>query len=66
MLMHVTRYRAIISLTITSLLVIAVIQENFSPVFVASQEGHTQVVELLIGAGANVHLATSEVLLVMV
>ena len=50
----------------TSLLVIAVIQENYSPVFVASQEGHTQVVELLIGAGANVHLATSEVLWVKI
>ena len=28
---------------------------------VASQKGHESVVELLIGAGANIHLGTSEV-----
>ena len=33
-------------------------QRGFSPVYVASQEGHTGTVNLLIKAGAMIHLAT--------
>ena len=34
-------------------------QNGVSPVCVASQEGHTDVVELLVQAGADIHLATT-------
>ena len=36
-------------------------QGGFSPVFVASQKGHTEIVDLLFQAGADIHLATTEV-----
>ena len=36
-------------------------QEGFSPVYVASREGHTGTVDLLIEAGAIIHLASTEV-----
>ena len=36
-------------------------QDGASPVYVASQEGHTEVVDLLVQAGADIHLATTEV-----
>ena len=36
-------------------------QDGFSPVFVASQKGHTEEVDLLVQAGADIHLATTEV-----
>ena len=35
-------------------------QNGLSPVYVASQEGHTDVVELLVQAGADIHLATTD------
>ena len=37
------------------------VQAGVSPLYVASQNGHTDVVDLLVRAGADVHLATSEV-----
>ena len=36
-------------------------QNGASPVCAASHEGHTDVVELLVQAGADIHLATTEV-----
>ena len=36
-------------------------QDGYSPVCAASQEGHTEVVDLLVQAGADIHLATTEV-----
>ena len=38
-----------------------VIQGGFSPVYVACQKGHTDVVDLLVKAGADIDLATTEV-----
>ena len=35
-------------------------QDGFSPVYVASQKGHTEVVDLLIQAGADINLATTD------
>ena len=35
-------------------------QDGFSPVYLASQKGHTEVVDLLVQAGADIHLATTE------
>ena len=35
-------------------------QDGFSPVYVASQNGHTEVVELLLQAGADIHLASTD------
>ena len=35
-------------------------QDGVSPVYVASQNGHTEVVDLLVQAGANIHLATTD------
>ena len=32
-------------------------QDGLSPVYAASQEGHTEVVDLLLQAGADIHLA---------
>ena len=34
------------------------IQDGFSPVFVACQKGNTDVVDLLVTAGADIHLAS--------
>ena len=36
-------------------------QGGFTPLFVASQIGQTDIVDLLIKAGANIHLASTEV-----
>ena len=36
-------------------------QDGVSPVYVASQKGHTEVVDLLVQAGADIHLAITEV-----
>ena len=36
------------------------VQDGYSPVFVASQKGHTEVVDLLVQAGADIHLATTD------
>ena len=36
-------------------------QSGFSPVYAASQEGHTVTVDLLLEAGAMIHLASTEV-----
>ena len=36
-------------------------QNGYSPVYVASQEDHTEIVDLLVQAGADIHLATIEV-----
>ena len=35
-------------------------QDGVSAVYAASQEGHTDVVELLVQAGADIHLATTD------
>ena len=35
-------------------------QNGVSPVYVASQNGHTEVVDLLVQAGADIHLATTD------
>ena len=37
------------------------LQNGCSPVYVASQNGHTDVVDLLVQAGADIHLAVHEV-----
>ena len=37
------------------------VQDGVSPVYFASQEGHTDVVDLLVQAGADIHLAEPEV-----
>ena len=37
------------------------VQNGYSPLFVASQNGHADVVDLLVKAGADVHLATTKV-----
>ena len=36
-------------------------QSGVSPVYATSQEGHTEVVDLLVQAGADIHLATNKV-----
>ena len=36
-------------------------QDGLSPVYAASQEDHTDIVDLLVQAGADIHLATTEV-----
>ena len=36
-------------------------QNGYSPVYVASQNGHTGIVDLLVQAGADIHLATTKV-----
>ena len=36
-------------------------QDGLSPVYIASQEGHPDVVDLLVQAGADIHLAEPEV-----
>ena len=35
-------------------------QEGVSPVNIASKNGHTEVVDLLVQAGADIHLATTD------
>ena len=35
-------------------------QDGFSLVYVASQNGHTEVVDLLVHTGAGIHLATTD------
>ena len=35
-------------------------QDGFSPVYVASHNGHTEVVDLLVQAGADIHLAITD------
>ena len=36
------------------------VQDGLSPVYAASQKGHTGVVDLLVQAGADIHLATTD------
>ena len=36
------------------------VQDGHSPVYAASVKGHTEVVDLLVQAGADIHLATTE------
>ena len=36
------------------------VQNGFSPVYAASQKGHTEVVDLLVQAGADIHLASTD------
>ena len=35
-------------------------QDGYSPVYAASQNGHTEVVDLLVQAGADIHLASTD------
>ena len=37
------------------------VQNGFSPLYVASYNGHSDVVEILLQAGADVHQATTKV-----
>ena len=37
------------------------VQDGLSPVYTASWNGHTEVVDLLVQAGADIHLATTKV-----
>ena len=37
------------------------VQDGLSPVYAASLNGHTEVVDLLVQAGADIHLATTKV-----
>ena len=37
-------------------------QDGMSPLFAATVNGHTDIVDLLVRAGADVHLSTTEVL----
>ena len=37
------------------------VQDGMSPLYVASECGHTEIVDLLLGAGADVHQATTKV-----
>ena len=37
------------------------VQGGFSPLFAASREGHTDVVDILVKAGADVHQTTAKV-----
>ena len=37
------------------------VQDGISSLYVASENGHTDVVDLLVRAGADVHLATTQV-----
>ena len=37
------------------------VQDGISPLYAASHNGHTDVVDLLVRAGADVHLTTTEV-----
>ena len=41
-------------------------QNGFSAVYYASQNGHTEVVDLLVQAGADIHLATTDEVLVSI
>ena len=36
------------------------VQDGLSPVYVASRKDHTEVVDLLVQAGADIHLATTD------
>ena len=36
------------------------VQDGISPVYAASLNGHTEVVDLLVQAGADIHLATTD------
>ena len=36
------------------------VQDGYSPVYVASLSGHTEVVDLLVQAGADIHLASTD------
>ena len=36
-------------------------QDGCSPIYVASQEGHTEVVDLLVQAGAEINLVSTKV-----
>ena len=41
------------------------LQNGASPLFIASEEGHTDVVDILIKAGADIHQATTEVCVIL-
>ena len=40
---------------------VSTVQDGASPLLAASQEGHTDVVDILIKAGADIHQAITEV-----
>ena len=40
---------------------VILLQGGYSPVFVAAQNGHTEVVDILVQAGADIHQATTVV-----
>lgn len=42
------------------------LQKGVSALYVASQEGHTDIVDILINAGADIHLATTEVAIIFI
>ena len=37
------------------------VQDGISPMYAASENGHTEVVDLLVQAGADIHLDTTKV-----
>ena len=41
------------------------LQDGASPLYAASQEGNTDVVDILIKAGADIHQATTEVCIII-
>ena len=45
----------------TPLILSLTVQDGISPLYAASQEGHTEIVDLLVRAGANIHQATTKV-----
>ena len=45
----------------TPLILSLTVQDGFSPLYAASHEGHTEIVDLLVRAGADVNQATTKV-----
>ena len=49
-------------LHVSSYLPLNLLQNGFSPVYVASLKGYKDIVDVLVNEGANIHIATFEVL----
>lgn len=47
--------------TLAKLLLYIKMQDGFSPLFAACQKGNTEIVDILIRAGANIHQVTTKV-----